>query len=109
MQLFNVGALEFVFILLLAFIILGPEKAIKAAGDVARWVRNLTKSPFWRDLVSTSKEIQNLPKRLLEEDELQRTFDDLDRATGEINTIFKEKERKIGERSEPGDDDSVKN
>ena len=42
MKIFNVGALELVFILLLAFIVLGPEKAIKAAGDMARWIKGLT-------------------------------------------------------------------
>jgi Sec-independent protein translocase protein TatA len=82
MKFLNVGALELLFILLLAFIVLGPEKAIKTAGDVARWIRDLTKSEFWRDLVSTSKEIQNLPKALIEDDELQRTFDDIKRSTG---------------------------
>jgi Sec-independent protein translocase protein TatA len=83
MKFFNVGALEFVFILLLAFIVLGPEKAIKAAGDVARWIRGLTKSEFWHDLISTTKEIQDLPKKLMEEADLQDTIDDLDRSLGE--------------------------
>jgi Sec-independent protein translocase protein TatA len=96
MKFLNVGALELLFILLLAFIVLGPEKAIKTAGDVARWIRDLTKSEFWRDLVSTSKEIQNLPKALIEDDELQRTFDDIKRSTGEIKTTFKEGERETG-------------
>lgn len=88
MQLFNIGALEFLFILLLALIILGPEKAIKTAGDLARWVRDLTKTSFWRDLVSTSREIQNLPKTLLNDSELQSTYNDLNRATGEIKSSY---------------------
>ena len=90
MKLFNVGALEFVFILLLAFIVLGPEKAIKAAGDVARWIRGLTQSQFWKDLLSTSREIQDIPKKLMEDAEIQNTIADLDRSTGEIRKTFHE-------------------
>jgi Sec-independent protein translocase protein TatA len=90
MKVFNVGALEFVFILLIAFIVLGPEKAIKAAGDLARWIRGLTRSQFWQDLVSTSKEIQDIPKKLMEDAEIQNTIADLDRSTGEIRKIFRE-------------------
>jgi len=108
MKFLNVGALELLFILLLAFIILGPEKAIKTAGDVARSIRDLTKSEFWRDLVSTSRDIQSLPKTLLKDEELQRTYDDLNRTTGEIKTAFMETEQKIGDEvtsveSKPGD------
>ena len=90
MKLFNVGALEFVFILLLAFIVLGPEKAIKAAGDVARWIRGLTQSQFWKDILSTSREIQDIPKKLMEDADLQNTIADLERSTGEIRKTFRE-------------------
>jgi len=86
MQIFNIGALELVFILLLAFIILGPKKAVKTAGDVGRWVRDLASSQFWKDLMSTSREIQALPKRLMDDAEIQQTIKELDRATGEMST-----------------------
>ena len=92
MKFLNVGALELLFILLLAFIVLGPEKAIKTAGDVARWIRDLTKSEFWRDLVSTSREIQNIPTKLMDDVELKNTIEDLDRSWGETKgTINKAK------------------
>ncbi len=90
MKLFNVGALELVFILLIAFIVLGPEKAIKTAGDVARWIRGLTRSKFWQDLFSTSKEIQDIPKKLMEDADIKNTIADLDRSTGEIMKTFRE-------------------
>jgi len=95
MKLFNVGALEFVFILLLAFIVLGPEKAIKAAGDVARWIKGLTSSQFWKDLVSTSREIQDIPKKLMEETEIQNTIADLDRSFGDAKSALAETQKSI--------------
>lgn len=104
MKFLNVGALELLFILLLAFIVLGPEKAIKTAGDVARWIRDLTRSEFWQDLVETSKEIQNLPKALMEDDELQSTFDDINRSTGEIRANFTETKGIIGDEIDLDED-----
>jgi len=93
MQIFNIGALELVFILLLAFIILGPKKAVKTAGDIGRWVRDLASSQFWKDLMSTSREIQALPKRLMDDAEIQQTIEELDRATGEMSTSLNQVRR----------------
>lgn len=80
MKLFNVGALEFLFILLLALIILGPRKAVETAGKVGRLVKQLFSSQFWQDLQATSKEIQDLPKKMMDEAEIQKTVEELDRS-----------------------------
>ena len=90
MQLFNVGALEFIFILLLAFIVLGPKKAIKTAGEVGRWIKKLVSSQFWQDLMATSREIQDFPKKVMEQAEIQKTIEDLDRSKREFDTVVKE-------------------
>lgn len=84
MKLFNVGALEFVFILLLALIILGPRKAVETAGEVGRWVKELFSSQFWQDLMTTSKEIQDLPKKMMDEAEITKTIEELDRSEAAI-------------------------
>ena len=78
MKLFNIGALEFLFILLLALIVLGPRKAVKTAGDIGHWLKEFLASPFWKDLQATSKEIQDLPKKIMDEAEIQKTIDELD-------------------------------
>lgn len=90
MQLFNVGALELIFILLIAFIVLGPKKAVKAAADVGGWVRNLASSEFWRELVTMSKEIQDLPNKMMDEVEIQKTIDEIERSTREVTQTLKE-------------------
>lgn len=99
MKLFNVGGLELLFILLLAFIVLGPEKAIKAAGDVARWIRGLTKSAFWRDLVSASEEIRNIPTKLMDDVELQSTIEDLEKTWGKTKRTINETNKEIDQHS----------
>ncbi|MBG0786873.1 MAG: twin-arginine translocase TatA/TatE family subunit [Anaerolineaceae bacterium] len=85
MEIFNIGILEFLFILLLAFIILGPKKAVELAGEVGRWVKDFVKSPFWREIVNTSKEIKDIPRKLMDEAEVQQTIDEINRTTTEVN------------------------
>ena len=90
MQVFNVGVLELLFILVLAFIVLGPKKAITTAGDVGRWIKNLTKSPLWREIITTSNEIREFPKRIMDDVDFQKTMEDLDRSTKEINQVLQQ-------------------
>jgi len=90
MKFLNVGILELLFILLLALIVLGPRKAIQAAGDVGRWIKQIVSSDFWREIVTTSREIKELPKKLMDEVELQKTIEELDRSTAEVNAALKE-------------------
>lgn len=85
MEIFNIGILEFLFILLLAFIILGPKKAIELAGEVGRWVKDFVKSPFWREIVNTSRDIKDIPKKLMDDAEVQRTIDEINRTTQQVN------------------------
>ena len=88
MKFLNVGTLELVFILLLILIVLGPRKAIKTAGELGQLIKKITSSKFWRDLVTTSEEIRDLPRKMMDESELQNTIASLDREAGEINEII---------------------
>lgn len=118
MKFFNIGALEFLFILLLALIVLGPRKAVKTAGEIGRWLKEFLSSPFWKDLQATSKEIQDLPKKIMDEAEIQKTIDELDfseaarqRGIGQEKSEAVEEQR--GEyhqiHSDPNEDDTVIN
>ncbi|MFU8826353.1 MAG: hypothetical protein ACNA70_02565 [Brevefilum sp.] len=85
MQIFNVGVLELLFILILVFLVLGPQKTVKAARDVGAWIRKMAKSPLWREVLNTSNEIRDLPKRIMDDAELQQMISELDLSTREIN------------------------
>lgn len=88
MQVFNVGALELLFILILAFLVLGPKRAIKSARVVGGWIRNLVSSPIWREIIHTSNEIRDLPKKIMDDAELVKMIDELDLSTQEIKEIL---------------------
>lgn len=84
MELFNIGALEFVFIFLLAFIILGPKKVVEHAGVVGKWVRDLMKSPLWKEIVTTTKDIKDIPRKIMDDAEIQSTIDEIDRSAAGV-------------------------
>lgn len=88
MQVFNVGALEVLFILILAFIVLGPKKAIKTARDIGAWIRNVVRSPIWRDIVHTSSEIREFPKKVMDDADLSNLMAELDLTTEEVKEIL---------------------
>ncbi len=88
MQVFNVGVLELLFILIIAFIVLGPKRTITTARDFGKWVRNLARSPIWRDIVSTSSEIRDLPRKMMDDAELQKLITELDLSTQEVKEIL---------------------
>ncbi len=97
MKLLNVGALEFLFILLLALIILGPRKAVKTAGEVGRWVKDLFQSDFWQELQRTTREIQDLPKKMMDEAEIQKTIEELDRSEAALKRGIEREDRIEGD------------
>jgi sec-independent protein translocase protein TatB len=106
MQIFNLSLLEIVFIVLLAFIVLGPQKAVEEAGNLGRWIRKIIKSPFWRDLVSTSKDIKDIPKKIMDDAEIQKTLEDIDRSVSvNVSSSANMENREKRAQSEHIDDD----
>lgn len=98
MKIFNLGALEVLFIVILTLIVLGPERTIKAAGNVAGWVKDFVKSPFWKELLSASKEIRDLPKKVMDDDEFASTINELDGKASIIGSSLNDVRRSINER-----------
>ena len=47
MTLFNIGPVEFIAILIIMFLVLGPEGMVKAAYTIGSWIRKTVRSPLW--------------------------------------------------------------
>jgi len=77
MEIFNIGPWELVLILILALVVFGPERMVDYSKAAARFVRKVVRSPFWRDLVSTSEEIKDIPRQLVKEANLEESLQDL--------------------------------
>ena len=98
MKFLNIGTLEFVFILLLILVVLGPRKTIKTAGELGALIKKVTRSKFWRDLVNTSEEIRDLPRKMMDEADLQETITSLDRKVGEVKGLIQSNQTEIHEQ-----------
>lgn len=94
MEIFNIGILEIVLILVIAVIVLGPDGMVKSAQSMGRFLRKIIKSPIWAQLMDTQRELRDMPTRLvreagLEEDikELKKTSQDIKRTSQELRNI----------------------
>ena len=83
MEIFGIGPLELLFILLIALIILGPGDMVKAGLTLGRLLRKIITSPEWRTVQKASRELRYLPNRLMREASLE----DLSKDLTEINKI----------------------
>jgi len=86
MDIFGIGPTELVFIILIALILLGPKEMEKTGRTIGRFLRDMTKSDSWRAFRDTSRELRNLPNRLMREANLE----DLEKDVGKIGKEIEE-------------------
>jgi Sec-independent protein translocase protein TatA len=67
----GIGAPELLLILLLIVMILGPERAKEAGTTAGRFIKRMTSSEFWRELVQAAHFMQQLPQNLVRMAELE--------------------------------------
>ena len=87
MEILGIGPLEFIVILVILLIVLGPNDMAKAGRTLGKWFRQLLMSDTWKAITQTSKNIRDIPNRLAREaslEEFQNMKKDLE---GEIKTI----------------------
>lgn len=65
MEFLGIGPLELFFILIIALIVLGPNDMVKAGRTIGRFLRKVVTSPAWRTVQDTSRELRNLPYKLM--------------------------------------------
>ena len=86
MDIFGIGPTELVFIILIALILLGPKDMEKAGRTIGRFLRDITQSEGWRAFRDTSREIRNLPNRLMRE----ANIEDIKKNVGKIGKDIEE-------------------
>ncbi len=90
MNFFGIGALEFIFILMIALIIIGPKDMGKHARSAGRFLNRLYRSDTWRLIRDTSRNLRTLPDRLAREaalEELEEIKHSLQDSMGEFNKV----------------------
>jgi sec-independent protein translocase protein TatB len=81
MQLFGIGPLELLLILVIAVIVLGPKGMVTAAREAGKLIRKIISSPLWREVVDTSNEIRDLPRKIVHEVGIEKDLEDLRKST----------------------------
>ena len=94
MQIFNIGGLELVFILLIALVVLGPERLVQTARSMGRMINKIVRSPMWTSVQETSRELRQLPQRIVRdtglEESLQELQSDARKISDELNEELNE-------------------
>lgn len=80
MQVLGIGPLELVFILIIALLVLGPRGMVNTARQGGELIRKLVRSPLWKEVVDTSREIREIPGKLVREAGVEKELDMLRRA-----------------------------
>lgn len=73
MEIFGIGPLELLLIVLIALIVLGPKEMMKSAQKAAAWLRKLRNSEIW----SSTKEVMDIPNQVLHESGLDKEIQEL--------------------------------
>lgn len=90
MDLLGVGPLELVFILLIIFLVLGPDDLAATGKKIGRFLNTARKSEFWQGVTEISKEVRSLPNTLMREAQLEETKKELEKDLNEVRQVAKE-------------------
>ena len=77
MDFLGVGPLEILFILVIALIIFGPKDIVKAGQTTGQFLRKLMMSTGWKTVQQTSRDLRNLPNKLVREAGIEEVQQDL--------------------------------
>jgi sec-independent protein translocase protein TatB len=81
MQFLGIGPLEFLLILVIAVIVLGPQGMVKAAREAGKLIRKIVRSPIWHEVMDTSREIRDIPRKIVREAGIEEDLEELRRST----------------------------
>ena len=70
MNIFGIGPLEIIFVLIIGILVLGPEGMIEAGRKLGKFIRSIIRSTWWQNIRRGVNELQHLPHKLMREAEL---------------------------------------
>ena len=85
MEILGIGPSELFFIVVIALILLGPKDMQKAGRTFGKFLRQIVTSDGWKLFQQTSREIQNLPTRLMREASLDDLNKDIQSIQKDVN------------------------
>jgi Sec-independent protein translocase protein TatA len=103
MKIFNFGIGEILFILLLVVIIFGPKSMVKTAREAGAFFRKITQSPYWKEVWATRRELEEIPRMIAKEAQIDETLREMNRetrnlsssVTGAVSDLIREVEQPV--------------
>ncbi|MEX2143730.1 MAG: hypothetical protein WD740_03985 [Anaerolineales bacterium] len=98
MDFLGIGITEVIAILLIIFLVMGPQDLVKIGGTFGRALRKLRKSDTWRVVQDAGKQLRELPETLAREagiDELKETQLELSKELKEQKTALKDLDHQL--------------
>jgi hypothetical protein len=94
MEIFGVGPLEFLLILVMALVILGPQDMVSTARKIGQWVYRVVRSPTWQAIIATTQDLRELPQKIVREAGIEEAMnevkDTVDEAKGELTAATRD-------------------
>ena len=87
MEIFGIGPLEVLLILVIALIVMGPNDMVKTGRTIGKFLRNLVKSPTWQAVQQTSRDLRYLPNRLMREAGMEEEVEQLKEIGKNVNAM----------------------
>lgn len=99
MEIFGIGPLEFLLILIIMLVVLGPKDMVATGQKIGRFVRSVIRSPYWSAIMETSRDIRDIPGKLIREagieEDIAQLKKDTESTLGEINQDMKSTAQEI--------------
>ena len=77
MEILGVGPLEIILVIILALVVLGPQDMVISARKIGAWIRKMVRSPMWREIMETSREIREIPTTLIRDSGIEEAMTEL--------------------------------
>ncbi len=87
MNILGIGPLELIFIIIIMILVLGPQQMVTTARKAGVYIRKIVKSPMWGTIMDTSREIRDIPTRLVREAGLEEEMKEIRSSTQSIKDL----------------------
>lgn len=91
MDFLGIGPTELIFILIILFLVLGPQDLVKLGSTLGRTMRSIRESGAWRSINDATRQLRELPQNLAR----QAGVEEIEQMGKEIGSELKEQRTKL--------------
>jgi sec-independent protein translocase protein TatA len=93
MQFVGISPVELIFIVVILFLVLGPQDLVKLGSTLGRTIRSVRQSSAWQSFNDATRQLRELPENLAR----QAGVDELEQLGREIGSELKDQRAKLQE------------